>query len=399
MSAASWGVIMRPLVLALVCLFVLVPFSTGPSHAQACDFSLGFKTMHDEIPDVVGTCLENEHRTDEAGNREQRTTNGLLFWNRSDNVVSFSNGSTIGSTTWLNGPRGLQARAVEGPVFSWETAVLVGAGDIAECRFPGSELTSQLIDGVVAAHPAAIVFTLGDNAYDFGKAEEFAGCYEQRWGKHRSRTRPSPGNHDYATDEAVPYFEYFNAAPVPGGELRAGPAGRGYYSYDFGNWHVVSLNSEREYHEGSEQLLWLEDDLATAQSRAMGSCTLAYWHKPLVSSGARHGDEANRENMEAFWRTLHRFGTEVVLNGHDHIYERSSPQDPNRLADPNGGIRQFIVGTGGAGSHGIGTVKANSEVQLPGVPGVLELTLRANGYAWRYITVNGLMDSGSGNCH
>jgi hypothetical protein len=256
-------------------------------------------------------------------------------------------------------------------------AVLVGAGDIGYCGSKGLELTARLLDTLPGT-----VFTAGDNAYPRGSAEDFANCYAPTWGRHRSRTRPSPGNHDYESAGAAPYFEYFGD--------RAGPGGVGYYSYDLGAWHLVSLNSMALMASGSPQDLWLRADLAAHQS----ICTLAYWHHPLFSSG-EHGNDTR--SLDA-WRTLYERGVDVVLNGHDHGYERFAPQSPDGRPTPNG-IREFVVGTGGAPPYGFPHVQINSEVRHGGSYGVLQLTLRPDGYDWMFLTVESAsLDSGSATC-
>jgi hypothetical protein len=258
-------------------------------------------------------------------------------------------------------------------------AVLVGAGDIADCAVRGSEATAQLLD-----RTAGTVFTAGDNAYPSGSAADYRNCYEPTWGRHRDRTRPAPGNHEYETAAAAPYFEYFGAL--------AGPPGLGYYSFNVGSWHVVSLNSEVSARPGSAQTEWLRGDLAAHRVQ----CTAAIWHRPLFSSGA-NGDNPD---MLELWRILYEFGADVVITGHDHSYERFAPQDPSGTPDPAQGIRQFIVGTGGAALRPHRAPRPNSEAR--GVAwGVLVLRLEAGSYSWEFVPVDGgsFRDSGSGQCH
>jgi hypothetical protein len=263
--------------------------------------------------------------------------------------------------------------------------VFVGAGDIAECWlgwvnwFGGAGATATLLDRI-----AGTVFTTGDHVYQDGTAEEFRNCYEPTWGRHKARTRPSPGNHDYNVPDAGPYYTYF-------GDL-AGPPGRGYYSYDLGAWHVVSLNSNIVAEAGSEQERWLREDLAAHQTR----CTLAYWHHPLFSSGRR----GNRSHMRDIWRVLYEFGVDVVVNGHDHIYERFAPQTPDGETDAERGIREFIVGTGGSHLYHFEKIRPNSEVRDNSTYGVLKLTLHATSYDWEFIPVPGgtFRDAGSAAC-
>jgi 3',5'-cyclic AMP phosphodiesterase CpdA len=258
------------------------------------------------------------------------------------------------------------------------SVVLVGAGDIGWCGSGGAEATARLLDGIEGT-----VFTAGDNAYPLGRREDFANCYAPTWGRHKGRTRPSPGNHDYNSPDARPYFEYF-------GE-NAGPPGAGYYSFDLGAWHIISLNSNRSMSVGSPQEQWLRADAASNPAL----CTLSYWHHPLFSSGP-HGSDSR--SVDA-WRALYDFGVDVVINGHDHLYERFAPQTPFGAPDSARGIRQFSVGTGGAPLYDFLTARPNSEVRYNGSVGVLKLTLRAHGYDWEFIVAGGrFRDAGTGSC-
>lgn len=259
-------------------------------------------------------------------------------------------------------------------------AVVVAAGDIGLCTGAGNpEATARLIGSI-----GGTVLALGDNAYPSGSAQDFRDCYDRTWGRYKSQTRPVPGNHEYETPSAIPYFDYFGA--------NAGPPGLGYYSFDVGSWHAVALNSNISVGAGSSQGAWLREDLAATRAK----CTIAYWHFPLFSSGS-HG---NQEQMRDVWRILYEAGADVVLGAHDHVYERFAPQDPDGLPDPQRGIREFIVGTGGAGVHQFATVQSNSEVRDNGSLGVLKLVLGFDGYDWSFVPVSGgLGDFGSGTCH
>lgn len=258
--------------------------------------------------------------------------------------------------------------------------VLVGAGDIADCATDGDEATANLLDGIPGT-----VFTTGDNVYPAGSTEEFAECYSPSWGRHKARTYPSAGNHDYRTEDATGYFDYFG--PV------AGEPGKGYYSYELGSWHIVVLNSNIRAGASSEQVKWLREDLAAHPV----ACTLAYWHEPRFSSGSQHGSSVG---IQPIWQVLYDHGVDVVLNGHEHNYERFAPQDPQGVADPIRGIRQFVVGTGGRGFYPLTRSIANSEVQNDDTYGVLKLTLHSGSYSWEFIPVAGgtFTDSGSAPC-
>ncbi len=262
--------------------------------------------------------------------------------------------------------------------------VLIAAGDIASCNSPGDEETAALLDYI-----PGIVITLGDNVYDSGSSNEFNNCYAPSWGRQITRTYPSVGNHDYLTPGATGYFTYFGAA--------AGDPKKGYYSYDLGAWHIAVINANCSEVGGcgvnSPQLAWLQSDLAAHPTL----CTLAYWHQPRFTSGAQGNDSA----VGLIWQALYQAGVELVLNAHDHDYERFAPQDPNGVADPVNGIREFVVGTGGKELGTIGTPINNSEVQNDNTWGVLKLTLHPAGYSWDFIPVEGqkFTDSGSDTCH
>lgn len=279
-----------------------------------------------------------------------------------------------------------------GVVASTDPAVLVGAGDIATCG-SGTEATAALLDYVIGTNTAGYdlrIFTTGDNAYSDGLYTEFMDCYDPTWGSggKKSITSPTPGNHDYVTAGAAGYFQYFGAAAQ-------GPSGEPYYSYDIGTWHSIALNSEIGVSTGDPQLLWLDADLQAEVDNHL--CTIAYWHRPLFSSGQSHGNDPDYLD---FWETLYGFGVDVVLAGHDHLYERFGPQDPYAVADPGYGIRQFTVGTGGAGLDDFSTPQANSEFRFSSMHGVLKLTLLDGSYEWEFMAIDStIVDSGSGACH
>jgi hypothetical protein len=262
------------------------------------------------------------------------------------------------------------------------TAVyLVGAGDIASCGMSGDSRTAALVQSL-----SGTVATFGDNAYESGTAAQFADCYAPTWGAFLSRTRPSAGNHDYGTAGAAGYFGYFGT--------RAGRVGRGYYAYDLGAWRIYVLNSncgQVSCAVGSAQERWLRADLAAYPHR----CVLAYWHHPLFSSGV-HG---NTSAVRPLFQALYDAGAELVLNGHDHDYERFAPQSAWGTATSRG-IREIVVGTGGASLRSFGTVKRNSVARGIGY-GVIRLALRSDGYSWRFHPAAGstYADSGSAYCH
>jgi hypothetical protein len=264
--------------------------------------------------------------------------------------------------------------------------VVVAAGDIATCNSKGDEATARLVGDIKGT-----VLTLGDEAYPDGSAEDFEECYDPSWGRFKDHTKPTPGNHEYHTEGAEGYFGYFGKA--------AGDPGEGYYSYDLGAWHLIALNSNCEFVGGgcdasSPQVRWLKADL-TKNSK---SCTLAYFHHPLFTSGKyRPGDH----EVKPLWKALYQANADVVLSAHDHNYQRFAPQDPSGKADPGRGIREFVVGTGGADHYPILDPLPNSEVHNDDTYGVLKLTLRPKGYEWRFLPAGGgeFTDSGENQCH
>ena len=263
--------------------------------------------------------------------------------------------------------------------------VLVGAGDIASCALDDDEATAKLIDGI-----AGTVFTAGDNAYDDGSAAQFRDCYAPTWGRFKDRTRPAAGNHDWVTKDAAGYRDYFGAAGTNADS-------KTWYSYDVGTWHVIVLDSDCEAvggcGAGSAQGQWLSADLAGTKAR----CTVAIWHHPRFSSG-EHGNDTE---VGPFWDLLYTANADIVINGHDHDYERFTPQDPGGHEDRDRGIREFVVGTGGATLRAFrATPEANSELRVAKIPGVIKLTLHATGYDWNWLpTAGAVTDTGSASCH
>jgi hypothetical protein len=258
---------------------------------------------------------------------------------------------------------------------------LEAVGDIAGCETNGDELVAAMLDTL----PGSIA-SLGDNVYLQGTLSQYQACFQPSWGRHKARIHPSPGNHDYADGGLAGYFAYFGDA--------AGPAGRGYYSYDYGSWHLISLNSEDATSAGSAQEAWLRADLAAHPVR----CTLAYFHRPRFTSG----DHLPDVRMQPLWQALYDADADLVVNGHEHDYERFAPQTPDGRADPVRGLRELVAGTGGFSAENTfpGNQIANSEFRRGGVLGVLRLTLADGGYDWKFQSTEGaIIDSGSGSCH
>ncbi len=277
--------------------------------------------------------------------------------------------------------------------------VIAAAGDIACSSSSATTATKcrqrSTSDLLVNAGLSAVL-PLGDAQYQSGSLSGFTKSYHPTWGRVKPITFPAAGNHEYKTAGAKGYFDYFNGAGQVGGA--AGNRGAGYYSYDIGAWHLIALNSSDHClvvscAKGSSQETWLKADLA-AHPR---SCTLAYWHHPRFNSG--HG--GNATFMQALFQDLYDADADVVLGGHAHDYERFAPQNPAGKLDNARGIRQFVVGTGGAFFTALGGAKPNSQVRNASTYGVLMLTLRAASYDWKFVPEAGkkFTDSGTERCH
>jgi acid phosphatase type 7 len=266
-----------------------------------------------------------------------------------------------------------------------QTVTLVGAGDIAGCDFKADSKTARLVGKI-----RGTVFTLGDNVYPDGTSAQFRDCYDPTWGKYKKRTKPTAGDQDYLTPGAKPYFDYFGKA--------AGEPDKGYYSYDRGAWHIVALNSNCKEVGGcdwkSAQGRWLRTDLINHQAR----CTLAYFQHPLYASGSGY----DSPKVKPIWHILYDHDADVVLSGHAHRYERFAPITPEGARSSAKGIRQFIVGTGGApGGNLNGPKDPNVQAKKIGAPGVLKLHLGSDFYHWKFVPVAGrnYTDSGKARCH
>jgi hypothetical protein len=277
-------------------------------------------------------------------------------------------------------------------------SVLLGVGDIASCTQVLSMGTAKLVDSVLRADSIAkvddAVFTLGDNAYQSGTAAEFANCFAPTWGDPNKRIMKNlhvaAGNHEYYSPSAGPYYKYFGA--------KAGPAGEGYYSYDVGRWHVIVVNSELIVNpvftdaDRKKQMDWVGADLLSHKTL----CTVAYWHHPRFSSGWHGGDR----KLVPIWQLLYDNGVDLVLNGHDHDYERFSPMTSEGVADTTRGITQIVAGTGGEQLRGFSGIESNSLYRIEGRAGVLMLTLGAAEYRSAFLEVGGrIWDQSGGKCH
>jgi acid phosphatase type 7 len=270
-----------------------------------------------------------------------------------------------------------------------QTFTLVGAGDIASCdNIEGARATAKLLERIPGT-----IFAAGDLAYERGTAAEFQNCYDTTWGEFKARTRPVPGNHEYGDPAASAYFQYWGK--------QAGPVGKGYYSYDLGSWHIVGLNTNCTVKglggcaTGSPEEEWLRQDLAGHPD----ACILAYSHQALFSSGLLKTHAIHPE-LKEFWQDLYAAHAALFLVGHEHSYERFAPQDPEGHSEPERGIREIVVGTGGRSHDPLGFSIPNSEVRNASTYGVLKLTLSPGHYVWQFIPVEGesFTDSGSGEC-
>lgn len=276
-------------------------------------------------------------------------------------------------------------------------SVMIGVGDIAVCGTQGHLETAKLVDSVLRADSAAkvpdAVFTLGDNAYPSGSAANFAECFTPSWGDSAKliikKLHPAVGNHESRSDASSPYFAYFGS--------RAGDPKKGYYSYDVGEWHVIVINSEiilqgtYPLDAKQAQLDWVVKELKTSKA-----CTMAMWHNPRFSSGW-HGSDPT---FTPLWQILVDGGADLILNGHDHDYERFAPQNAAGVADSVHGIVQIIAGTGGGVMRGFSAPQPNSKSRIEGRYGVLKLTLGKGEWRSAFLEIGGhVWDSSGGKCH
>jgi hypothetical protein len=295
----------------------------------------------------------------------------------------------VGILTGCQADKASQAPTEHIPTIPGKGVTVFAAGDIADCRKhppeqSGAAKTAALIANGLSDDEDGAVLMLGDSTYPVGLPSEYTNCYEHTWGKFKARTYPSPGNHEYYSPKAFGYYTYFGEA--------AGPAQRGYYSFRLGKWHIISLNSYLNPPEHQAQIQWLKAELAQNKAR----CTLAFWHHPMYSSG----DHGNNAKMDEAWKLLNAAGAELVLASHDHHYERFAPQNANHELDHQRGIRQFVVGTGGAERSSIAFIKPNSEIADNSTYGVLKLVLKDTGYEWEFLPTEnqGFTDRGAGLC-
>lgn len=301
-------------------------------------------------------------------------------------VVGLAVLTAVGLNAWTSGLTNVAvAPDFTLPEIGPDDDTILAVGDIAVCGMQNDELTGQL-----AAELPGTILALGDMVYESGTESEFKRCFDSSWGAVKDRIRPVPGNHEFETAGAGPYYEHFGDA--------AGTPGLGWYSFDIGAWHVIALNSncrdqQNVCSDDSPQGDWLETDLA----RHPTACTLAFMHHPRWTSGEHGSDPLLGE----FWTMLYDAGVDVVLTGHDHDYERFTPMDADGAADPTRGIRLFIVGTGGRSLDPFADILPTSEARNNVSYGVLQMALYDGHYTWEFIPTDadGYRDAGTGTCH
>jgi acid phosphatase type 7 len=305
--------------------------------------------------------------------------------------------------------------------------------------FPAEYATADQIEGM---QPTAVAL-LGDEQYQVGKLSDFENSFDKTYGAFKFLERPAPGNHEYyaytkhgdneAAQNGLGYFSYFNGTDANGAVRAQGQAGddtannQGWYSYNIGSWHFISLNAEcdsdtfKHNCDPTSGLLgqetqWLAQDLAADHS----PCTAAYWHQPTFTAtgaagtGPYAGFASNEGGAaDAWWKLLYQHHADLVLNGHEHVYARFQPLDPAGNVDSHNGIRQFIVGTGGEDLDTLSTGQTLTDEHVvtgqDQAYGVMKLSLRNNGYSWDYrpalatagadSSAMSYSDSGSAICH
>jgi hypothetical protein len=361
---------------------IYLRYSLGIRDNAALVARTGFLTVHGTAAQEAINCTTCQPQLDINGSGSFDMTDAIIVSRR---LAGFSGADLTAGLSLGTGSRNTQA-LIESFINNGcpdpNPVVVLAAGDIADCPTPtGAVQTLALLRNT----PGVPVLTLGDNVYDVGSLTEFNDCFAPTWGTEMPRLRPSPGNHDYGIANATGYYSYFGA--------NAGLNRTGYYSFDVGNWHFISLNSNIASTAGSPQELWLRNDLANTTRQ----CILAYWHHPRFSSSATHGSNTK---MQPIWSTLMQYGATLVLSGHVHNYERFAKQNATGVADPTNGIRGFNIGTGGVGLYSMGSAIANSEFRNDSTYGIFKLTLGASNYSWQFIDTNSnVIDSGSANCN
>jgi hypothetical protein len=313
--------------------------------------------------------------------------------------------ATGAATGALGGASGGHERVAAPGSSAGDAPLAVAAGDIA-CD-PGGPLFNSGAGTRTSCHMGAtsevvlrarpdVVLPLGDTQYEDGSLTKYHASYGPSWGRFKHITRPAIGNHEYGTPGAAGYFDYFNGVGRRTG--RAGHRRKGYYSFNLGRWHLVSLNANCHLPQvacspRSRQARWLRADLRRSRKR----CALAYSARPRFSSYQK----GRYQPLEDLFKILYNYRVELLLSGDVHNYERFAPQDPSGRLHPRRGVRQFVVGTGGKNlSQFTQGVRPNSEAQNATTFGVLALRLRPRSYSWQFLPEAGgaYTDSGGGRC-
>jgi acid phosphatase type 7 len=257
---------------------------------------------------------------------------------------------------------------------------LNAVSDIASCISDGDEAVAALLGTL-----DGLVISPGDNSQDIGSAEYYAKCYEPNFGQYKDRIYPVPGNHDVYHGTLDGYYTYFGD--------HAGPAGLGYYSFNYGSWHIVGLNSMISLQPTTPQYEWLHADLAANPVL----CTLVFVHNPAFHSGA--GGRSQR--LKYAFPLMYEMGVDVIVSGDAHHYERFSPMNPEGKLDAERGVRQFVVGTGGASHTALAGRWRTTEVRENTTFGITRFFLRDGGYSWRFVPIAGgtFTDTGDWTCH
>jgi Concanavalin A-like lectin/glucanases superfamily/Calcineurin-like phosphoesterase len=372
-------------------------------HHVAATKAGGSVHLYIDGADVTGTVSNKTMQNNTIPLSIGQSNNGSYFNGTIDEVALYRGTALSGATVKSHYDKGAVAPSpVPDPTPSPDP-VIAAAGDIAcDPADPGynkgngtkdrcqQKATSDLLIGTGLSG----ILTLGDEQYDDATLAKYQTVFDVTWGRANKLSHPAIGNHEYLTPGAKGYFDYHNGVGNQTGV--AGSRDKGYYSFNLGAWHVVELNSncsQVSCSSGSAQDQWLRNDLAQNPTK----CTMAFFHHPRFSSGLA----GNNGNMGVLYTDLYNANADVILAGHDHLYERFAPQNPSAVADSARGIREFVVGTGGKSLVDFDSIKANSQVRNNTTFGVLRVTLHSGSYDWKFAPIAGqsFTDSGSTACH
>lgn len=266
---------------------------------------------------------------------------------------------------------------------------VVAVGDIScdpgfEPGDPSVECQDEATADLTSRRDPDVVIGLGDLQYEAGELEDFQSTWSERWGRFDDILSPVPGNHEYKTEDAEGYRDYFGAPEEA--DL--------HYAEDIGGWRVYFLDSDCDIIDCEAQVEWMQEDMDANPT----DCTAIATHHARWSSG----DHGPQEMTDPLWVAASENGVDLALAAHDHSYERFARLDVDGQPvadDEEGGTRQFVVGTGGRSLYQLKDPIAGSEVGVDGSFGVLELTLTPTGYEWEFVDVDdAVRDSGSDTC-